>query len=253
MVKAGGIYQILNTTNGKHYIGSAVNFKARWRSHRHDLAHNKSGSHILQKAWIKYGEQAFKFQPLITCSQSMLLHYEQQFIDQWKPEYNICKIAGSALGTTRTDAFKIKCSERMKLMPEVTREKLRKAATGNTYRRGKKSSPETISKLKASRVGLKFSPEGCKNISTALKGHSVSQEVREGMRNRMLGNTYTKGHIKPVEERAALSAKMMGRVVSEATKAKLKESRNKRPPATEETKRKMSDAHKRRLACTLTV
>lgn len=37
-----GIYEIVNTTNQKKYIGSAVDIKARWRSHRHELVKGKT-------------------------------------------------------------------------------------------------------------------------------------------------------------------------------------------------------------------
>lgn len=35
-----GIYQIINTVNGKRYIGSAVNLGKRWINHRVGLKNN---------------------------------------------------------------------------------------------------------------------------------------------------------------------------------------------------------------------
>ena len=59
-----GIYQILNKLNNKIYVGSAVNLSNRWSTHKCKLKQNKHGSPILQNAWNKYGEDAFKFEVL---------------------------------------------------------------------------------------------------------------------------------------------------------------------------------------------
>ena len=98
LLKKSGIYQIRNTVNGKIYVGSATSLKKRRWLHMGHLRRGTHHSQPLQRAYAKYGEGSLVFEPLITCSPIMLLHYEQQFIDQWKPEYNVCKIAGSCKG-----------------------------------------------------------------------------------------------------------------------------------------------------------
>jgi hypothetical protein len=53
-----GVYQIINLTNGKRYIGSAANkrgFDQRWSIHRTLLFQGKHHSSKLQNAWNKYG------------------------------------------------------------------------------------------------------------------------------------------------------------------------------------------------------
>lgn len=57
----GGVYKILNTVNGRAYIGSTSCFKARWKVHRRDLRAGKHANQSLQNAWDKYGEIAFVF------------------------------------------------------------------------------------------------------------------------------------------------------------------------------------------------
>lgn len=110
---ATGIYLITNTINQKCYIGSAVNFKNRWQKHKRDLIKNIHKNNHLQNAYNKYGN-VFIFDILANCNKEDLLYFEQKCIDLLKPEYNICKIAGSSLGVKRSAETKAKCSEAKK-------------------------------------------------------------------------------------------------------------------------------------------
>ena len=92
-----GIYAIVNKLNGKRYVGSAKVLSKRKREH---FARLKKGNHhstALQHAWDKYGEGAFVFDVLLTCSPESLLAEEQAEIDK-KSEYNMTIAAGSCLG-----------------------------------------------------------------------------------------------------------------------------------------------------------
>jgi group I intron endonuclease len=126
---SAGIYEILNTTSGKRYIGSASNLKKRWRDHSRELNRGMHYSILLQRAWNKYGGAAFKFLPILTCAKSMLLFYEQQLLDKARPEYNINPTAGSRVGA--------------------------------------RHSPETRAKISAALVGRKLSAEHCASLSIA--------------------------------------------------------------------------------------
>lgn len=112
-----GIYRITCTSNGKIYIGSAVKFSQRKRQHLYDLRKNQHGSHHFQKAYNKYGEDQFVFE-LIECVllEEDLLIREQWWLDFYKPYdhsigFNICKIAGSTLGLTRSEETRKRISE----------------------------------------------------------------------------------------------------------------------------------------------
>lgn len=85
---ASGIYEIFNTASGSRYVGSAVNIDRRWCRHRYELRSNISPHIPLQRAWIKYGADAFRFNKLIVCSPENLFDYEQRCVDGLKPEYN---------------------------------------------------------------------------------------------------------------------------------------------------------------------
>lgn len=56
-----GIYLITNTVTGTVYVGQAVNIRKRWEVHRSTLAAGKHGNRYLQRAWTKYGADAFQF------------------------------------------------------------------------------------------------------------------------------------------------------------------------------------------------
>lgn len=60
------IYSILNTCNGKQYIGQSVSLpKIRWQNHLWKLNKGEHYNAHLQYAWNKYGETNFKFKVLL--------------------------------------------------------------------------------------------------------------------------------------------------------------------------------------------
>lgn len=94
-----GVYVIVNTVNGKKYVGSAsTSFAKRWRNHKHDLERGQHHSSYLQRSWDKYGEQAFVFKAIAITSPDEAVAVEQKFIDELRPEYNGAPIAGSLRG-----------------------------------------------------------------------------------------------------------------------------------------------------------
>lgn len=93
-----GVYQIENLVNGKKYVGSAIDLKNRESGHWSNLNKNKHRNARLQNSWNKHGRDSFRFKTLLICAPQNVVMYEQICIDGLKPEYNICKIAGSQLG-----------------------------------------------------------------------------------------------------------------------------------------------------------
>ena len=94
--KKSGIYQIRNLVNGKVYVGSAVNLRARMQSHFGELKNNKHNNRHLQRAYDKYGLDKFVFEVLEYVEKDMLLEREQYYIDTLNvvnEGYNICPIA----------------------------------------------------------------------------------------------------------------------------------------------------------------
>ena len=106
-----GIYQILNTVNGKRYIGSAINLGKRRSNHFSDLKRSAHTNSHLQHAYNKYGGRAFVFEELIYVPPSWLTIIEQLFMDWRKPEYNKTKIAENCLGVKHSIETRNKISE----------------------------------------------------------------------------------------------------------------------------------------------
>ena len=57
---------------------------------------------------MKYGYFNFNLEILEYCNKELLLEREQYYLDLYKPEYNICKIAGSSKGRIVKDPTRLK-------------------------------------------------------------------------------------------------------------------------------------------------
>jgi group I intron endonuclease len=75
-----GVYQIVCKPNGKIYVGSAINLRWRWHSHRRDLGNGVHVNPHLQFAWNLYGETNFEFSVLEYVDEQRLLTTEQLWI-----------------------------------------------------------------------------------------------------------------------------------------------------------------------------
>ncbi len=108
-----GIYQLVNLTNEKSYIGSSVNLKRRIKEYLNPLyihRNLKKGNSIIMNAILKYGYTNIVIRILETITfeanqsksdrKSIIFWVarEQYYLDLIKPEYNINKFAGSNQG-----------------------------------------------------------------------------------------------------------------------------------------------------------
>lgn len=104
----GGIYQILNLVNGHRYIGQTLDFEGRKKAHFRALRKGKHHNLYLQRAFKKYGEEAFEFIVLkrlrgykVREARDMLLTaWEQFYFDAFHPEYNVNSVAGRSPGSS---------------------------------------------------------------------------------------------------------------------------------------------------------
>ncbi|SRR6266508_150236 len=117
--KDAGIYIIENVITGAVYIGSSGQAMAR-RFYRHkvDLRNETHPNERLQRAWKKYGEDAFIFKALEAVpDRDLLLEREQYWIDRFRAErdcYNLAEVAGTNAGVERTAEWKRRISEAQK-------------------------------------------------------------------------------------------------------------------------------------------
>lgn len=190
-----GIYRITCTSTGKIYIGSAINLQSRWRVHKHGLRQNKHHSITLQRAWNKYGEQAFTFEVLELVLPPFLIEQEQHWLDTFQPfdptiGYNIDRVAGSRYGSTvspetrerlrqinlgkkHSEETKRKQAEASakRTQSEATREKVR------LIRLGTKRSDESRERSRISHLDKKPSTETREKMSQARMNHTTSEET----------------------------------------------------------------------------
>lgn len=136
------IYLIYNRINGKRYIGQSIDAKRRWREHKSDLNCNKHCNPYLQKAFNKYGEDAFEFKILHICQESELDGLEEFYLkiaNQFYDTYNIDDVRhGSkrrSVETRNKISKAVKGLNKGKKMSSEFKENRRKYMKGKTYRR----------------------------------------------------------------------------------------------------------------------
>lgn len=100
--RSAGIYAIVCLPTGRCYIGSAVRLRARYSLHYHQLSKGEHHSRFLQRAWDKYGPEAFEFRILLLCRPGDLQFFEQRALDSYKPDFNVSPSAISTLGLKHT-------------------------------------------------------------------------------------------------------------------------------------------------------
>lgn len=86
-----GIYSITNALNGARYVGSSVEIEKRWKQHKIQLVSDSHHSVKLQKAWNKYGRNAFKWEIIEVIddpTNSTLTEREQYWIDKYDSYHN---------------------------------------------------------------------------------------------------------------------------------------------------------------------
>jgi group I intron endonuclease len=153
-----GIYNIICLVTLKHYIGSAVCFRKRWNAHKHLLNKHKHNNLHLQRAWNKYGANAFEFVVIEYVDDKLqLTKIEQMYIDaEWGKNtlYNFSPTAGNTFGVKLSKETRAKISTALtkrihKKRSEETRRNMSEA------QKGKKASEETKRKMSAANSGEK--------------------------------------------------------------------------------------------------
>jgi len=116
MEKISGIYKITNLANNKIYIGSAVNIKNRFKTHKRLLKDNKHFNNHLQSAYVKYGIDNFNYEIIEVTTLREMLDREIYWItilnaNNSKYGYNKRIFVNSNLGIKLSDETKRKLRE----------------------------------------------------------------------------------------------------------------------------------------------
>ncbi len=194
MKKKIGIYLIKNEVNGKVYIGNSTDIDRRWYNHKMELKNEKHHSPKLQRAYNKYGKDAFFYEVIQYCSKEDLISNEQYWIDKMdsfesgynctdnliNPSYN----NKSRTGHVISEETRKKMSESQQKRPKMTEETKKKISIAA---KGRKRKP--------------FSDEWKRKIGEASKGNSyakgnkrvLSEEEKAALLLINIGNQYAKG------------------------------------------------------------
>jgi group I intron endonuclease len=238
-----GIYQIINTVNGKRYVGSSVKVLSRLNGHRKMLVENTHFNRHLQFAWNKYGEEVFNFKVLLYCDKENLLFYEQRAISVNGNGYNLSPTAGNNLGAKYSEESNRKKSKSLKGHPAL----IGKVA----WNRGKSWSEESKRKMSKSSIGQvawnkgttgKYSDEHIEKLKVARRKRIIKDETKEKMRKSMLEFYSIKENREKLKSRVPWNKGLKTGPLTEEIKRKMSESR-KGGKLSKDHKRKISIAH----------
>ena len=174
MIDGAGVYQIVHIATGRRYVGQAKNVNRRWREHRRDLAKGGHTSLHLQRAWIKYGPDAFQFTLLHSCNEIMLDELEQHELDAGAV-FNVLKYARSPRGVARRDETKQRISAALRGKEKSAAHRAALSAANL----GKRQSAEVRAKKSATQKGRAHSPEHRAKLAAANKARTGYRHTPE--------------------------------------------------------------------------
>lgn len=121
----------------------------------------KNNRSFIYRSLLKYGYSGFSLEILEYCPASLVIPREQYYLDLFKPEYNILKIAGSSQGIQHSDETKAKMR-----VKALTSERVELLKTHNT-------NPESIARLKRIHADSEIQAKRLERIR-AVRAHQVS-------------------------------------------------------------------------------
>ena len=185
------IYAIVNNITNDMYVGSAVAVNRRWSAHRNLLTKQCHYNLRLQRAYSKYGSNAFDWEIIqFVDNKTQLIAREQFWMNFFVPKYNGRPIANSPLGTkasaeTRakmsvsakkrgfTEEHKQNISKAKKGVSTISEEQKKRLSVLNT---GKVYSAETRAKVSAASTGRYHTDEAKQKISVAAKARWAAKK-----------------------------------------------------------------------------
>lgn len=220
-----GIYRIVNTVNGKCYVGSSKNIRARYKQHKAQLYAGTHHSAKLRNSLKKHGVSAFEFEVVELCDEDQLLIREAHWMLVYNAVdcgYNVRRDPSTNAGVVASLETRSKLSRLHKgrKMSATTRANMSRSCKGRDMseqvkisadrRRGKSLPKETRDRISSALTGVSKSPEHVARAAEAQRGKVVSIETRKKISEAQIGKVITEDQ----------KAKMRGRKQSPDTVAK---------------------------------
>lgn len=178
-----GIYIIRNLVSGRCYVGSSQNVEKRWSTHKSTLSSGRHHSQALQRAWAERGPDSFSFELLEECLEADLVEREQAWIDDLRPVYNSCPVAGSARGSKRSPETIERIRQSAIQRASCPEERELRAARAKAQHAAGKLGAKTWS------TGPSYNPASALAGAEALKRHIKQQPPEEMARRARMRKT----------------------------------------------------------------
>ncbi len=210
-MKICGIYGLLNTANGKWYVGQSDHITRRIKSHFAPLLRGTHYNQRLQRDFSTFGRACFEVKILEECSCDLLDEREQAWIDKHRSSvrgrgYNAMDVIFPRCKFTDEHRKKISDTWKAKPMTEARRANIRRLAAinlgskwtaeqraafslarrGKPHKGGYKLSEETRRKMSASRLGRKLGPMPQSQRDNLSRAHSGKKLTAEHIRKVVL-------------------------------------------------------------------
>ena len=169
-----GIYLIHNNINGKKYIGSGMDLSKRLATYY--FPSRLCDGRYISNSLLKYGHNSFSVVILCILSDTSvyikkdIISKEQEYINLYKPIYNLNPTAGSSMGFKHSEKSKQLISEFCKGKPlsNETKQKLSALFSGESnpfwYKVHSKDTLEKMSKQKVGSLNPMFHKEKSKEF-----------------------------------------------------------------------------------------
>lgn len=200
-----GVYRILCIPSNKSYIGLSTNIRFRINTHRKHLARDEHANIHMQKAYKKYGADAFVVEVLEILEKaddSALIKAEGRWVAHFNalnPDYGYNISITQEDGKIRqTEEHKRRMSDLMrgKSKSQKIKDKIRQSLLG---RRGAQHTEEFkqsvsarfkgVKKTEAHRANLSASKKGKPSSLKGRPGRPASDEARKNMAKAKIGKT----------------------------------------------------------------
>ena len=205
-----GIYKIQNKQDGKCYYGSSLNIKKRFAQHLKTLRNNTHHNTHLQRAWNKYGEDAFVFEVVEECVSDCILIREQHYLNTNMDGYNIGRKSSGGDNISNNP-------NRDEIIAKI-----------------KKASQSRISAMTLEEKHKRFSKSMEENPN--WRGGSTYSYCNCGVRKKPIAKTCGK-----CRDRTGVNNPFYGKTHSVTTRQKLSEHANKRTTKPSNSKKVMAD------------